>query len=586
MGNALLSVAKGDHPADLVVKNGQIVNVYSGEVYPGGVAVFGEKIAAVGDVDYCVGPNTKVIDAKGRYLTPGFVDGHIHPESSSLAIRSFAASVLSHGTTSIMTDLHEIGAVGGLEAIEAVLEEVEKTDLNLYFVVPSHVPFSPNLETSGGRFTPETIRKALAKPNAVGLSECVGSYIVAEYPDLMESMSDAKAMGKSLQGHLPGIKGKEMSLCVAAGVSTDHEGMHEEDVFERLRNGCHLMMREGSVAQDLENLLKTVLDHDLDTDMVSIVTDDINAIDILKHGHLDESVRKALKYGADFVTAIQMVTLNAARAFHLEGEVGGLAPGRRADINITTGPEAFEVKSVISGGRQITKEGDSLVKYPIADHKPCLLDTVKLDKAVVPEDFHIEVDKKASKVRVLAMETLQHIPITFRRYVELSVKDGVVECDTEQDILYISQVERHGKKGSIGSAFMGGFKLSGGALASSVGHDNHNIIVLGDSFEDMALAVNRVRELKGGQVVVRDGEIAEELAYPICGILSDLPIEELVSKKEKLNTEIKEMGSEINYPFMALSFICLAAVPEYAVTDYGFVDVLQQKIIDPILEVL
>ena len=212
MNHQLLSVAKGEHPADLVVKNGQIVNVYTGEVYPGGVAVCGGVIAAVGDVEDRIGPETEVIDAGGKYLTPGFIDGHIHPESSSLSIRSFAAGVLAHGTTVIMTDLHEIGVVSGLEGIEAVLEEAEATDLKLYFVVPSHVPFSPDLETSGGRFDPEIIRRALARPDAVGLSECVGPYIVGEYPDLMESLDIARFQGKSLQGHLPEMHGGLLTI--------------------------------------------------------------------------------------------------------------------------------------------------------------------------------------------------------------------------------------------------------------------------------------------------------------------------------------------------------------------------------------
>ncbi len=586
MNHQLLSVAKGSRPADLVVKNGRIVNVYSGEIYPGGVAVCGDTIAAIGDVDYCIGPDTKVLDAQGQYITPGFIDGHIHPESASLSIRNFAGAVLSHGTTAIMTDLHEIGVVAGLEGIEAVLEEAKATDLKLYFVVPSHVPFSPNLETSGGSFNTEIIKKALARPDAVGLSECVGPYILAEFPDLMDSLDAAKAMGKSLQGHLPEMLGPNMSACIAAGVSTDHESHCEEDVLERLRNGCHLMMREGSAARNMPVLLQAVLDRKLDTSMVSIVTDDLHAIDLEERGHLDDAVRTALKLGAGFVTAIQMVTLNAARAFGLEREIGGLAPGRRADINITSGPEDFQVKTVVAGGRLVAEDGSLLADYPRAEHAPCLLNTLRLFAPVTPESFQIKAPAGAKKVRALVMDTLPHIPFTIRRDVELAVKDQVVQCDPDQDVLYIAQVERYGKNGNIGRAFMGGFKLRGGALASSVGHDNHNVIVMGDNFEDMAAAVNRVVELNGGQVIVQGGEVAAELAYPVCGLLSDLPLKELTEKKRELNRVAKAMGTEIPIPFMFLCFICLAAIPDYAVTDYGFIDVMQQKIIDPILEVL
>lgn len=584
MDKRLLAVAKGDESADIVVKNGKIVNVYSGEIHEGGVAVCGDKIAAIGDVDYCVGPNTKVIDAGGKYLTPGFVEGHIHPESSSLSVREFSRAVLFHGTTVVMTDFHEIGVVAGLEGIEAILEEAKKTDVRYYFVVPSHIPFSPDLETSKGRFDPEIIRRALKRPDAVGLSECVGPYIVAGFPDLLESCDDALAAGKTLQGHLPDMYGKAMNACMAAGVTTDHESFCEKDVFERLRNGCHLMMREGSSARNMPVLLKTVLENNLDTSMVSIITDDLHTCDLADKGHLDDSLRTAIGLGCDFVKAIQMVTVNAAKAFGLEREIGGLAPGRRADINITTGPEDFRVDSVIAGGRLVKSDGKMVVSYPVGEHVGCLLNTTHLLHPITRESFQIIAPEGAKKVKVMCMDTLPFIPFTKRRDVELDVVDGVIQCDSSQDVLYIAQVERHGKNGNVGKAFMGGFNIKGGAIASSVGHDNHNVIVLGDDFDDMALAVNHCIEIGGGQVVVKRGKVMMDIPFPICGLLSDLPIEELSRKKKAMNQIVYEMGTKIPIPFMFLCFICLAAIPDYAITDYGFIDVTNQRVIDPVLE--
>ena len=486
-----------------------------------------------------------------------------------------------------MTDLHEVGVVSGLEGIESILKEAEATDLKIYFVVSSHVPFSPNLETSGGRFNPEIIRKALQRPDAVGLSECVGPYILAEFPDLLEAFDDTLAIpGMTLQGHLPDMYGPAMSACVAAGVSTDHESFCDKDVFERLRNGCHLMMREGSAARNMPALLKTVMEHNLDTSMVSIVTDDLHAVDLQTRGHLDDSLRTALGMGLDFVKAIQMVTVNCARAFNLEREIGGLAPGRRADINITTGPENFRVLSTFAGGRRITEDGKLLVHYETDVHEPCVLNTMHLKNPISADSFKLHAPEGAKKVKAIVMDTLPFIPFTNRWEVELNVVDGVVQCDVEQDVLYIAQVERHGKNGNIGKAFMGGFHIRGGAMASSVGHDNHNIIVMGDSFEDMALAVNRCAELGGGQVIVRGGEIAAEVAYPICGLLSDLPLDALAEKKKELNRVAHEVGTEIPIPFMFLSFICLAAIPAYAITDCGFIDVMTQSVIEPILGVV
>jgi adenine deaminase len=586
LNHRLFLVAKGEAYADLAVVNGLLVNVYSGEIYPGGVAVSGDTIAAVGDIAYAIGPETKVIDALGKYITPGFIDGHIHPESTSLSIRPFAEIVLAHGTTAIFTDLHEVGVVGGLAAIEAVLDEAKETDLAIYFVVPSHVPFSPYFETSGGHFDTEIIKKALARPDAVGLSECVGPYIAMGFPDLMASMDYTLSQGKSLQGHLPEMHGPLFNLCAAAGVSTDHEALSGEDALLRLRGGMHLMMREGSAARSLKGLLAPILENKLDTSRVSIVTDDLHTVDAVERGHLDDAVRTALSEGASFMQAIQFVTLNAARAFSLDHKIGGLAPGRRADINLTTGPEDFTVKSVIAGGRLVVEDGQTLVHYPAAAHAPVLLGTVHLKKPVTPEDFEVRIAGDGSKARVLVMDTLPWIPITQGREVVLPVQDGVVQCDLTQDALYIAQVERYGINGNIGKAFMGGFNLKAGAIASSVGHDNHNIIVLGTNHADMALAVNRVAELQGGQVVVKDGEVTGEIAYPVLGLLTDLSAEEAAAKKKELNAQIHAMGSMIPIPFMFLSFISLAAIPEYAVTDHGFIDVLNQKIIDPVLEIL
>jgi adenine deaminase len=586
MNQKLLAVAGGKEPADLVVRNGKLVNVFSGEIYDGGVAVCGDTIAAVGDVEYTIGEHTKVIDAGGLYITPGFIDGHIHPESSNLSIRSFAEAVLRHGTTVIMTDLHEIGVVGGLEAIEAVLAEAEATDLKLYFVVPSHVPFSPNLETSGGRFNTEIIKKALERPDAVGLSECVGMYLASGYPELLASCDAALARGKSLQGHLPDAEGPMLNVCIAAGVSTDHESLSGKDVAERLRAGCSVMMREGSSARSLNELLKPVLENKLDTANLSIVTDDLHTIDLATTGHLDESVRTALKAGVDFMTAIQLVTINAARAFQLDRFVGCLAPGRRADINLTTGAEDFRVDTVLAGGKLVAKGGITLEHYPVAEHNPILLHTIHLTQPVTAADFEVRVSKDAKAAKVKAMDTLPWIPITQPRDVELAVKDGIIQCDVEQDVLYIAQVERYGKTGGIGKAFMGGFKLKRGAIASSMGHDNHNIIVMGASHEDMAAAVNEIARIQGGQVFVVDGQVVCELSFPVCGLLSDLSAEELAEEKRGFNAKLHENGCEINYTCMFLSFICLAAIPLYAITDKGFIDVLQQKIIDPVLEVI
>ena len=581
-----IQAALGNKPADLVIENGQIVNVYTGEIYPGGVAISGDTIITVGDVAYTVGADTQVLDAQGAYLTPGFIDGHIHPESTSLAIRPFAQIMLQHGVTTIFSDFHEVGVVAGLEGIEAILEEAKETDLKVYFVVPSHVPFSPSLETSGGLFDEAVIRKALARPDAVGLSECVCTYIQSCYPPLLASMADTLQARGTLQGHLPATSGPALNACMAAGIYTDHESFSGQDAIERLRVGCHAMLREGSVARNLTDCLQGILAQGLSLQRASIITDDLHTVDAVERGCLDDGVRTALKAGVSFVEAIQMVTLHAAQAFHLDGVTGGLAPGRRADVLLTTGPEDFRVQKVIAGGKLVAENGVFLQPYPPAVHQELLLHTMRMKRPVVPEDFRFTVDERAKAVEVHVIDTLDWIPITNDRHVVLPVKDGIVECDPQQDVLYVAQVERSGKNGNIGKAFMGGFHLRAGAIASSVGHDNHNIIVLGTNHADMALAVNQVAALEGGQVAVQDGRVLAQVAYPVLGLMSDLPAETLAAQKKALIQAIQALGCPISMPFMFLSFLSLAAGGGYAITDHGFIDSAHQCVADPVIRTL
>jgi adenine deaminase len=585
--NGLRAVYKGEKKASIAIVGGTIVNVLSGELYLGDVAILDDRIISLGDVSAYIDAKTSIVDAKGKYVAPGFIDGHIHPESTNLSINEFAKIMLKHGTTSIMTDLHEIGVVSGLAGIEAILDEAKATDLGVYFVVPSHIPFAPNLETSGGIFDAEIIAKALQRSDAVGLSEIVGPYLVNGYPELLKSIDIATSRGKSLQGHLPDIKGTALDLCIAAGVSTDHECLAKAEALERIRKGCHVMMREGSAARNLKDCMKIITEDHVDSTLCSIVTDDLHTIDAVDRGDLDDAVRTALAGGVDFVTAIQMVTVNAARAFHLDLEIGSIAPGRLANIVILSDTVQPVIESVLAKGRVVVQGGELQVSYPTVKHDPCLLNTVNiLHGKVKPEDLGIHVDPKAKQAKVLGMRTLDWIPITIAQEGTLPVQDGIVRGDVEQDLLLIAQVERYGKTGSIGKGFIAGFNLKKGALASSVAHDNHNIIVMGTNLEDMALAVNRCAEMQGGQVVVMDGMVTSEIAYPICGLLTDLDASTLADRKRKMIADCRKAGSPIGFPFLFLSFIGLAAIPYFAITDKGFIDVEKQQIIEPIKELV
>jgi adenine deaminase len=585
--NGLRAVYEGKVKATVAIVGGTIVNVLSGELYTGDVALLQDRIISLGDVSAYLGAETTIIDAKGKYVAPGFIDGHIHPESTNLSMAEFAKIMLLHGTTAVMTDLHEIGVVSGLEGIEATLDEAKETDLSMWFVVPSHIPFAPNLETSGGIFDAEIIAKALKRPDAIGLSEIVAPYLVMGFPELMKAIEVARSMGKSLQGHMPETKGTALDTCIAAGVSTDHECLSKEEALEHIRKGCHVMMREGSAARNLKDCMKIITEDHVDSTLCSIVTDDLHTIDAVDRGDLDDAVRTAIGGGLDFITAIQMVTINAARAFHLDLEVGSIAPGRLANLVILSDTLQPVVESVIAKGKVVMQDGELKVSYPKAKHASILLDTVKLPHGkVTPEELGIHVDPKAKQAKVLGMRTLDWIPITIAQEGTLPIKDGIIAADVEQDLLLIAQVERYGKTGSIGKGFIAGFNLKKGALASSVAHDNHNIIVMGTNLEDMALAVNRCAELQGGQVVVMDGEVKSEISYPICGLLTDLDAVTLADIKRKMIADCREAGSPIGFPFLFLSFIGLAAIPYFAITDKGFIDVEKQQIIDPVKELV
>jgi adenine deaminase len=583
MDEHLLRVAMGKEPADLAITNGQIVNVYSGEIYPGGVAIAGTRIAAVGDIEYAVGEATEVIDAGGKYLTPGFIDGHIHPESSNLSVARFAEIALCRGTTSVFSDFHEIGVVGGMEAMNAAIEEAQQTPLKYHWVVPSHIPFSPGVETSGGSINAEMIKEAMVREEAVGLSEVVSLYVAIEHPDLMASLDTTREQGKIISGHGPETSGPLWNAFVAAGTTNDHEALSDEEILLRVRTGVHAQLRHNLIVPTLPPMIKAVTENDINTRMVSLCTDDTTAVMLAFEGHMDYLVRLALELGVDFMTAIQMVTLNAAQAFHKDFEIGSLAPGRIADVNIADGPEDFQVLKTVAGGKLVAEAGRMVEPMPLAQHKPVLLDTFHLKEPVTAGDLVIPAQEGAENAHLHIMRTLPWVPITEGDEADLPVKDGYISADIEQDLLHIAVIERHHGTGNIGRAFLGGMGLKRGAMASSIGHDHHNIVVMGPDPEDMAVAANRVAAIQGGIVLVENGQVVDEIELPILGLLTDLDAWTLAERRRDLLDRAREMGCGVSDAFMFLSFITLAAIPAFAITDKGYVDVMKQEIINPVM---
>ncbi|MEM0297050.1 MAG: amidohydrolase family protein [Zestosphaera sp.] len=455
-------VALGREPADLVVINGNIVNVVTREVYPGGVAVADGRVAAVGDVNYTIGSTTRVVDAEGAYLTPGLIDGHVHVETSLMTYRRFAEAVMPRGTTAVVTDFHEVGLVAGVRGIKAMIDEARKTPLRLYFLVPVKLPFHPGLETVGGELGPDDVEELIKLPEAVGLSEIVATNLLLGDPDYLAAVEVGRRHGKTLEGHAPMLKDQALSAYTAFGVRSDHESFTAEEALQRVRNGLRLMMREGSVAKNLHETVRVLIEKRVDPRYALMITDDVDAPDLLNQGHLDHLIRRAVEEGVDPLTALQMVTINTAESYRIDHEVGLLAPGRHGDVLIVDDLEKFRVRTVIAGGEVVARDGRMVKEVPPVERDPSLHNTVRLARRIEVNDLMYRVERASGRVRMIVMRVPPHIPIIEHDEEVMEIVDGVVYPDPRRDVAQISVVERHGRSGGIGTAFVRGFNMRRG----------------------------------------------------------------------------------------------------------------------------
>ena len=584
MDNELIQVALGQKPADIVIKNGKLVNVITHEVYETEIAIANGKIASTGPVPAgAVGPDTQVIDAKGMYLAPGFMDAHIHIESSMLSYTEFAKMVVKHGTTAVATDLMEVTIVSGVEGMKEVLAESKNTPVKLYYPVPAFMEEN-GLQTTGSTLHPEMIDQLIQLPEAVGLAEVLAPPILAGSPASAHMLELAKKYHKTAEGHAPAVMGEALNAYVGAGVTSDHESTNKEEALAKLRSGLHVLMREGSASTDLRPCLKAITEEHVDTRYCSMVSDDIDALHISRKGHLDNKVRIAVEEGVDPVTAIQMVTINPAENFHLQDQLGSITPGKIADIVFLSSLEKCSVEKVIANGELVVDNRKLTKELPAPNYSNLLRGTVKLAHKITGDDLVLKVDPKYTAAKVHVIGASHDTLLTDALEADLPVKGGVVQPDVDNDVLRIACVERYGKNGSVGKSFIKNFGLKSGAIAISVGHDHHNITVVGTEAEDMAFAVNRVAELQGGLVLVKDGKVLSEIPLPICGLLSDLDGETVANKLEEMIAVLRTLGCEVPSPNITLSFITLIFIPCFGITDQGLFDVREFKIIDPVIE--
>jgi adenine deaminase len=554
----LISVARGELPADLILTNARVVNVFNGEIETGNVAICGDRIAGVGD--YRQGKD--VLDLDGRYLAPGLINGHTHLESSMLDVGQYARAVVPRGTLAVVTDLHEIANVCGLEGMRYVLDCARRLPFDLFLQAPSCVP-ATDLETSGASLDAAAIRKVLRWRGVTGLGE------VMNFPGVLAGDAGvlskiALAHGKIVDGHAPGVTGPDLSAYIAAGIRSDHESVSLEEAREKLRRGMYVMIREGSSEKNLEALLPLVTDKTYQRCL--FVVDDRSCVDLLQDGDIDAVVRRSIDLGLDPVRAIQLATINPAEYFRLDS-LGAVAPGYMANLIALGDMAEFRADMVFYRGRLVAKEGKSL--FPV--YRPRRR---RLRQTVNIRPFDIGALRLApSGEAMLVIEVVPGQIVTRKVRERVRVVDGAVAADIERDILKLVVVERHRATGNIGLGLVRGFGLKQGALASSVAHDAHNVIAVGTGDVDIFNAIKEIERIEGGLAVASSGRVLDSLPLPVAGLLSDEPLETVVDRLGKLERLAGDLSTRLVSPFSTLSFLALPVIPELRLTDRGLVDV-------------
>ncbi len=570
----LVKVATGAEKAQLVIQNAKLINVCTREILENvDVAVSEGRIAMVGDCKHCIGENTQVIDASGKYLAPAFMDGHIHVESSMLTVGEYAKAVVAHGTSGIFMDPHEICNVLGLDGVKYMLEDAKRTPLKTMLTTPSCVPAVPGFEDTGASIGPTEVAQTMAWDECVGLGEMMN------FPGILGADERTHAIvgetlkaGKIPTGHysLPET-GTGLNGYIASGVRCCHESTREIDALEKMRLGMYAMLREGSAWHDLKEVAKAITNHEIDSRFACLISDDTHPNTLQSQGHLDHIVKRAIEEGVDPITAIQMVTINVAQCFQLDHDMGSITPSKCADMVLIDDLHTCKVNEVFIDGELVAKDGKILkaftpYSYPEKAKKSVHLSTVKTS------DFNIDAKAKKDSAVVHVMEVIPARVGTYDRHLQVPVQDGFLQAKPEEDILKVAVFERHHETGTIGRGFVKGFGIKNGALAQTVAHDAHNLLVVGSNDEDMAIAANALIECGGGLVAVQNGKILGKVPLPISGLMSDEPLELMSEKVENLEKAWANMGCALPSPFMTMALIPLACLPETRLTNRGLVD--------------
>ncbi len=575
----LIRAALGEVPLDLRIDHVEVVNVYTGDIEPGSIGIKDGRIVTPYADGYSA---NRVVDGGGLYALPGFIDTHVHLDSTLVIPENLSQLLLPRGTTVMLSDPMEIANVAGLPGFKALFQTIDQLDYHILLEVSSRVPTAPGLETTGGELNLEDVSEILTWPEAVSLGELDPSKVLEMRDEYLLKVEAALKLGKICNGHAVGRVGKELVAYACGGLADDHECVDYEEARSRLRLGMSVLVREGSTERNLDLILKGVVREGTYSHHLMFCTDDKHPDEILEEGHIDFMVNRAIELGLTPIQAIQMATINAAKHFRIEHLVGSLTPGRWADILLVEDIQKIIPKQVFFKGKSVVEEGKYIGSPPPAAYPDWLFKTVSLKAGKKGKDYLLEAP--GNKAAVWVIDLFPDQIINTRTQAELNVVDGGVVPDISRDILKLAVVERHGKNGNIGVTFVKGFGLKNGALASSIAHDHHNIIVAGTNDQDMALCSETIEEMQGGFVIVSDGKVLGKLALPIAGLLSEEPVDDIIEGLEKVNKAYHDLGGTLPAPFMTISFIGLPTVPDLGLTDMGLVDVMSHQLISSFVE--
>jgi adenine deaminase len=564
----LIQAALGRERLDLKLADVQLVNVYTGRIEPASLGIKAGRIVTLDAQTY---EAETTVDAQGMYALPGFIDTHIHVDSTLIVPENLAELIVPGGTLTLLADPMEIANVAGFEGMQALLHSIANLPYRILIEVSSRVPTAPGLETTGGELGLDDVKKVLAWEACVSLGELDPSKVLGLRDEYLAKVEAAHALNKIANGHAAGLTGHELTAYACGGLSDDHEAVDYDEAVARLRLGMPVLVRDGSTERNLDPIVSGVVREGLDTRHLMFCTDDKHPDDIRDEGHIDYLVNHAIELGLPAVQAIQMATLNAAEHFRVDHLLGSLSPGRCADVILAPSLDKIVPSHVFYQGELVAQAGKLVVEPPVPDYPDWIRQTVAVRRGKAGGDFVLKTDRAVADVYVIELYPDQIINEIGQ--ARLRVVDGIVLLDIEQDVLKLAVVERHGKNGNIGIAFVRGFGLKRGALASSVAHDHHNIIVAGTDDADMAACVHAIEEMQGGLAVAGGGVVLGRLPLPIGGLLSEAPVHDVIAQLEHITAIAHDLGCTLPAPFMTISFISLPTVPELGLTDKGLVNV-------------